>query len=128
MADVNRGARPLSPHLQVYRFQWTMLSSILIRITGNALIVATVLLVWWLVAAATSDAAFARADAVLTSWFGDLVLLGSVWALWYHLLGGLKHVVWSTGQGLELRKAEILSKGAIVLSFVLTALTVILAW
>ena len=89
MADVNRGDRPLSPHLQVYRPQLTSITSILTRITGNALIVAALLIVWWLLAAATSAEYFAVADGVLRSWFGKLVLLGSVWAVWYHFLAGL---------------------------------------
>ena len=78
MADVNRGDRPLSPHLQVYRPQLTSITSILTRITGNALIVAVLLVVWWLLAAATSAEYYATANAVLTSWFGDLVLSLSV--------------------------------------------------
>ena len=81
MPEIPRGNRPLSPHLQIYRPQWTSITSILTRITGNALIVSTVLVVWWLIATATGPGAFATADAVLRSWFGDLVLLGSLWAL-----------------------------------------------
>ena len=95
MADVNRGNRPLSPHLTIYRPQWTSITSILVRITGNALLVAGLLIVWWFVAAATGPEAFALANGVLTSWFGKLVMLGSIWALWYHSLGGLRHLVWT---------------------------------
>ena len=74
MADVNRGNRPLSPHLQVYRPQMTSISSILTRITGTALLLAGLLIVWWFLAAATSPEYFAVADGVITSWFGDLVM------------------------------------------------------
>lgn len=119
--------RPLSPHLQVYRWQLSMVTSILNRITGNALILGALLLVWWLLAAATSPGAFAMADAVLTSWIGDLVLTGSVWALWYHALAGLRHLVWDTGRGLEPGAANAMGWGAIAGSVLLTALTVILA-
>ena len=128
MPDIPRGNRPLSPHLQIYRPQWTSATSILTRITGNALMVATVLIVWWLIAAATGPDAFATADALLRSWFGDLVLLGSLWALWYHTLAGIRHLVWSTGRFMEIHKAETFGKIIVGLSFVLTILTVIILW
>jgi succinate dehydrogenase / fumarate reductase cytochrome b subunit len=124
MADVNRGNRPLSPHLQVYRMQMTAISSIFIRITGNALLVGTLLIVWWLLAAATSPEYFALADAVLTSWFGKLVMLGSIWALWYHSLGGLRHLYFDSGRGLDVPTAEKLGWGMFIGSAVLTVLTV----
>jgi succinate dehydrogenase / fumarate reductase cytochrome b subunit len=124
MADVNRGNRPLSPHLQVYRPQLTSITSILTRITGNALIIGALLVVWWFIAAATSPEYFALANGVITSWFGDLVLLGSVWALWYHSLAGIRHLIWDSGRGLEVETAEKLGWAVIIGSFVLTALTV----
>lgn len=126
MADVNRGNRPLSPHLQVYRWQLSMLTSILTRITGNALIVAVFLIVWWLLAAATNADYFATADAVLTSWFGKLVFLGSIWAIWYHLLAGLRHLYYDSGRGLDIPTAEKLGWACIIGSVVLTLLTVII--
>ena len=128
MPEIPRGGRPLSPHIQIYRPQWTSFTSILTRITGNALIVSAALIVWWLIAAATGPDAFATADGVLRSWFGDLVLLGSLWALWYHTLAGIRHLVWSTGRFLEIHKAETFGKIIVGLSFVLTALTVLILW
>ncbi|TCM88020.1 succinate dehydrogenase, cytochrome b556 subunit [Rhodovulum steppense] len=125
MAHFNRGNRPLSPHLQVYRPQITSVTSILTRVTGNALIVAVILIVWWFLAAANGPEAFARADWVLTSWFGDLVLTLSLWALWYHTLAGLRHLLWDTGRGLELKTAEALGWAVIGGSAVLTLLTVL---
>ncbi|WP_347831363.1 succinate dehydrogenase, cytochrome b556 subunit [uncultured Planktomarina sp.] len=124
MADVNRGNRPLSPHLTIYRPQMTSISSIFVRITGNALLVSTLLLIWWLLAASSSAAAFAVADYVITSWFGDIVMVLSLWALWYHSLGGLRHLIWDTGRGLELKTAERMGWMMIIGSLVLTALTV----
>jgi len=126
MADVNRGNRPLSPHLTVYRFKIPAISSILTRITGNALIAGFVLGVWWLLAAATSDEYFAFVNGIATSWFGDLVFLGCLWALWYHYLAGLRHLLWDTGRGLELRTAEILGWVCVIGSFVLTGLTILI--
>ena len=125
MDDVNRGNRPLSPHLTIYRPQMTSISSIFVRITGNALLAATLLLIAWLLAASTSAAAFAWVQCVITSWFGDLVFLLSLWALWYHMLGGLRHLIWDTGRGLELKTAERMGWMMIIGSLLLTALTVI---
>lgn len=125
MADVNRGVRPLSPHLSVYRPQITSVSSIFTRITGNALIAATLLIAWWFVAAAAGEGAFAVANAVASSWFGKLVFLLSIWALWYHTLAGVRHLIWDTGVGLEIRTAEMLGWACFVGATVLTILTVL---
>ena len=125
MADVNRGNRPLSPHLTIYRPQMTSISSIFVRITGNALLAATLLLIAWLLAASTSAVAFDWVQCVITSWFGDLVFLLSLWALWYHMLGGLRHLIWDTGRGLELKDAERMGWMMIIGSLLLTAFTVI---
>lgn len=94
-------ARPLSPHLTVYKWPATMLMSILHRVTGGALYFGTVLVVWWLVAASISQRQFDIANAVFGSWIGRLVLLGYTWALMHHMLGGIRHLVWDTGLGLE---------------------------
>ncbi|WP_343116887.1 succinate dehydrogenase, cytochrome b556 subunit [Ostreiculturibacter nitratireducens] len=126
MADVNRGNRPLSPHLQIYRWQVPMLTSILTRITGNALIVAALLIVWWLLAAATSAEYFAVADAVVRSWFGKLVFLGSICAVWYHMLAGLRHLYYDSGRGLDIPTAEKLGWACIIGSVVLTVVTVVI--
>ena len=126
MADASEDKRPLSPHLQIYRPQITSISSILTRITGNALIVASFLIVWWLLAAATSEAYFRTADAVLTSWFGILVLTLSLWAVWYHFLAGLRHLLWDAGKGLEIETAERLGWVCVIGSVVLTVITLLL--
>ncbi|MBE0555157.1 MAG: succinate dehydrogenase, cytochrome b556 subunit [Rhodobacteraceae bacterium] len=126
MANVKRVERPLSPHLQIYRIQVTSVSSILTRITGNALIVGVVLAVWWLLAAATSPEYFAVANAVATSWFGDLVFAGSAWAVWYHYLAGLRHLYYDAGHGLDVPTAEKLGWACIIGSVVLTALTILI--
>lgn len=128
MADVNRGNRPLSPHLQVYRPQLTSITSILTRITGNALIVAALLIVWWLLAASTGPDYFAVANGFVTSWFGDIVMFLSVWALWYHSLAGVRHLIWDNAKMLELDKAEMLGWMVIIGSGVLTIFTAIVLW
>jgi len=126
MADVKRVERPLSPHLQIYRPQLTSFTSILTRITGNGLIVAVVLAVWWLLAAATGPEAFATANAVVTSWFGDIVFSASALALWYHFLAGLRHLWFDAGRGLDVETAEKLGIACLAGSVVLTALTILI--
>ncbi|SDY39779.1 succinate dehydrogenase, cytochrome b556 subunit [Citreimonas salinaria] len=125
MADVNRGNRPLSPHLQVYRPQLNSITSIFTRITGNALLVGMLLIVWWLLAAAIGPEAFATADGVLTSWFGDLVLFLSLWALWYHTLAGVQHLIWDFGHLMDIDSTDMLSWAVIGGSVVLTIVTVL---
>jgi succinate dehydrogenase / fumarate reductase cytochrome b subunit len=126
MADAKRVERPLSPHLQIYRPQLTAITSILTRITGNALIVGIILAVWWLLAAATSPEYFAVANGVATSWFGDLVFTGSLWAVWYHYLAGLRHLYFDAGHGLDIPTAEKLGWACIIGSVVLTILTILI--
>lgn len=126
MADVNPGERPLSPHLSIYRLQMTMITSILNRITGISLFLAALLIVWWLLAAATSPEAYALADVVITSLLGDLVMALSLWAIWYHYLAGLRHLYFDAGNGLDVETAEKLGWAVISGSIVLTALTLII--
>ena len=97
-----RTARPLSPHLQVYRWQWTTALSVLHRATGVALGAGALLLAWWLLAAATGPEAFADVRAFLHSIIGRLVLLGFTFALFYHLCNGVRHLAWDAGWGFEL--------------------------
>lgn len=126
MADVNRGNRPLSPHIQIYRPQINTITSILTRITGNGLILGGLLITWWLMAAAAGPDAFETANGVLTSWFGDLVMFLSLWALWYHSLSGLRHLLWDFGYGVEARQVHRQGWAVIGGSLLLTILTILL--
>jgi succinate dehydrogenase / fumarate reductase cytochrome b subunit len=126
MADVNRGNRPLSPHLTIYRPQLTSITSILTRITGNALLISALLVVWWFLAASTSPEYFAVADGLITSWFGDLVMAASVLGLWYHTLAGVRHLIWDSGHALDIPTAEKLGWTCLIGSVVLTILTLLL--
>jgi succinate dehydrogenase / fumarate reductase cytochrome b subunit len=123
MADVNKGNRPLSPHLQIYRPQITSVMSIFHRITGVSLLLGGILVVWWLMAAATGPEYFALVDGLLTSWIGNLVLLGLSWALCYHLLNGIRHLVWDMGYGFEL---DMVDKSGIAVAAGSAVLAVIL--
>ncbi len=125
MADVNRGNRPLSPHITIYRPQMTSGSSIMVRITGIATLVLAVFAVWWLLGVASSDAGFAGIDGFIRSWFGDLMLLGATWALWYHMLGRLRHVIWDFGYCLEVEISEKMGMGMFIGATVLTLFTMI---
>lgn len=124
MADVNRGNRPLSPHLTIYRPQLTSMTSILTRITGNAMLIAALLIVWWFLAAATSEAYFATVNGFLTSWFGDLIMGLSVLGLWYHTLAGVRHLIWDNGYALDIPTAERLGWACLIGSVVLTVITI----
>ena len=119
MSDV-RSARPLSPHLTVYRFRPTMAMSIMHRITGGALYVGTLLLVWWLVAAASGPYAFSWAAGFFGSVIGQIVLFGYSWALIHHMLGGVRHLVWDTGHGLQKEVSTKLAQATLVGSLAIT--------
>lgn len=128
MADSKTSKRPLSPFMigPYYRPQLTSTTSIVNRLAGIALLFGGLLIVWWLLAAATSPGYFAFADAVITSWIGDLVMTLSAWALWYHALAGIRHLVWDAGHALEIGTAERFGIVVIVLSVVLTVLTLLI--
>lgn len=125
MANVER---PLSPHLQIYRWPVTMATSILHRATGCALAAGTLLLTWWLVAAAAGPDYYAMVQSILGSILGRLVLLGFTWALFYHLLNGIRHLFWDAGHGYSLPVANKSGWAVIIGSVVLTVLAWILAY
>lgn len=126
-ADANRGNRPLSPHMSIFRPQMTFLNtSILHRITGIGMSVTALLIVWWFIAAASSADLFAFVDGLLTSWIGVLVMVVSLWGFWFHFFNGIRHLRWDAGVGMGLGESARSGKIAIALSFVMTILTVIL--
>lgn len=125
MADVNRGNRPLSPHLTIYRPQMTSVSSIMVRITGIAALAVAFFVVWWLLAAATSESAFNVIDGLMRSWLGDLVMFLAAWAIYYHMLGRLRHVIWDLGYCVNVEISEKMAIGMFVLATILTFVTVL---
>lgn len=112
--------RPLSPHLQVYRPQITSTLSILHRLTGIALAVGTLLLTYWLVAAASGPEAFATAQGLIGSFIGRLLLFGWSFALFYHLCNGIRHLFWDAGYGFEIETAQRSGLAAVAGAVVLT--------
>jgi succinate dehydrogenase / fumarate reductase cytochrome b subunit len=115
-------ARPLSPHLTIYRPMLSMMMSIFHRITGSALYFGTVLLVWWLLAVASGPSAYATFQAVASSVIGRLVLFGYTFALLHHMLGGLRHLIWDTGRGLGAAERELMVRANLAGSIILTIL------
>lgn len=113
--------RPLSPHLQVYRPMINMVMSIVHRITGAALYFGTVLLAWWLVAAASGPDYFSFVNGMFGSIAGRIVLIGYTWALLHHMFGGIRHLVWDTGRGFDLRTVDLMCWLSLVGSTAATA-------
>jgi succinate dehydrogenase / fumarate reductase cytochrome b subunit len=128
MVERNLSSRPLSPHLQIYRPMLTMMMSIMHRITGVGLYFGIILLVWWLTAAAISDSYFDLVQGFFFHWFGRLVLFGFTWALIHHALGGLRHLLWDTGRGFDLKVVEWLARANLAGSIVLTLLLWIIGY
>ncbi len=114
--------RPLSPHLQIYRWTWTMAMSIFHRITGVTLYFGTVLLAYWLVAMASGAEGYANAEWFFGSWLGYLILFGYTWMLMHHMLGGLRHFIWDFGRGFETHERFALAKATLAGSVILTFL------
>jgi succinate dehydrogenase / fumarate reductase cytochrome b subunit len=117
-----RGNRPLSPHLQIYKPMLTMMMSIAHRITGVGLYFGTLLLAWWLLAAASGPNAYAGISSFMSSFPGRVLLFGYTWALLHHMLGGIRHLIWDTGRGFGPHEREWLALASLVGSIGLTAL------
>ncbi|MGH6794640.1 MAG: succinate dehydrogenase, cytochrome b556 subunit [Methylocella sp.] len=114
--------RPLSPHLQIYRPMLTMMMSIAHRITGAVLYFGTLLLAWFLIAVSIGGGAYEAAAYCLNSIAGKLVLFGFTWALFHHLLGGIRHAIWDTGRGLEHPQREWLARATLFGGIILTVI------
>jgi succinate dehydrogenase / fumarate reductase cytochrome b subunit len=114
--------RPLSPHLGIYKPRITMVMSIVHRVTGAALYCGTVLLVWWLLAAAMGPNAYATFQSFAGTIIGRLILFGYTWALIHHALGGIRHLIWDTGKGFGPAEREWMARATIIGSVVLTIL------
>jgi succinate dehydrogenase / fumarate reductase cytochrome b subunit len=115
--------RPLSPHLQIYKPQISSGTSILHRITGIALSVGLLLMVWWLVAAATGPRAFAAAQGFVGSPIGLILMFGWTLALWYHFCNGIRHLFWDAGFGFDIKISHRNAYAVAIATVVLTVLS-----
>jgi len=120
--------RPTSPHLQIYRLPLTAIASILHRITGVALAIGTLALVYWLIAAAIGEDTFNTAEAITGSWIGRLALFGWTLAFFFHLANGIRHLFWDAGVGFELPAASRNSWIVFISAVVLTLAAWILGY
>lgn len=121
MADVKaQASRPLSPHLQIYRWTWTMAMSVFHRATGCALYFGTALVAIWLLALASGPLVYDRVSWFFGSPLGLLIMFGYSWALMHHLLGGIRHLIWDTGHGFDFESRMRMSKMTLVLSPIVT--------
>lgn len=114
--------RPLSPHLQIYRWQISMFTSIAHRASGLLLSLGSIFLAVWLIAAGSGPDAFATVNGFAASWFGQLLMFGWSFALFYHLCNGIRHLVWDAGAGLDLETARMTGYAAIGVAAALTLL------
>jgi succinate dehydrogenase / fumarate reductase cytochrome b subunit len=119
--------RPLSPFL-TYRWTLTMALSIVHRLTGIALYVGTLLMAWWLIAAASGSPAYVTFQGFISSWIGRLLLFGYTWALIHHMLGGLRHFVWDLGYGFGPAEREWLTRATLIGSIALTLVIWVIAY
>ncbi len=115
--------RPLSPHMQVYTPQLTSILSIMNRVTGLAISAGTILLVWWLAAAASGPQAFAGVQGFIGSPIGLFLLFGWTASLWYHFFGGIRHLVWDAGYGFELPQTYASGWAVLIATVAMTILT-----
>ena len=129
MADLRQGDRPLSPFMigPYYRPQMTSISSIMVRITGIASLGTVFLIVAWLLAAASSESAFAVIDGILQSVIGKLLMFLLTWAIWYHIFGRLRHVIWDLGYCVEVGISEKMGWAMFIGATIFTVLTFIVA-
>lgn len=114
--------RPLSPHIFIYKPMLTMMLSMIHRVTGAALYFGTGILVWYLVALASSGEAFATVTWFLGTPVGLIIMFGYTWALFHHMVGGIKHFLWDFGKGFELDTVELVAKLAVAIPLILTIL------
>lgn len=127
MADAPSASRPLSPHIQIWRWTATMAASITHRVTGMALYGGAILLAVWFFAAALGPEAYAPAGAIVGSLFGRIILFGFAWALLFHTMNGLRHLYWDAGRGLAPKTASMTAWAIYAASFILTLIIVVAA-
>ena len=120
---MHNSARPLSPHIQIYRKQLTSVLSITHRATGIALLAGSLLLVYWLVALSTGPQSFTEARSMLGSWLGRTLLFGFTVALYFHLGNGIRHLFWDAGKGFDMASVYASGRAVVVVAVALSVAT-----
>ncbi len=123
-----RKARPLSPHLDIYRFTLTMAMSIVHRITGVGLYIGVLLLAWFLLALSGDATTYAQFSGFLRSFIGQIALFGFTWSLFHHMLGGVRHALWDAGIGLDHPLRERLAQATLIGGFSLSMVAWIIGY
>lgn len=127
MANTNLGNRPLSPHVSIYRMPFNAVLSIMHRATGVAMAASGVLIIWWFLAAATSENHFNFVNGLMISWLGDVVLTLSLAALWFHFANGIRHLIWDTGAHFGQKRVRRSGVVGLIVAATLTIITIIIA-
>ena len=128
MTNKLEAVRPLSPHLQIYRPMLTMMMSIAHRITGAGLAIGFALLAWWLVAVSMGPEHYECVQTFFGSFIGRALLFAFTWALIHHMLGGIRHLIWDTGTGLDKTTIEVFAWATIIGSILLTVLVWVIGY
>ena len=101
--------KPLSPHLSIYKFKLSLLMSIAHRITGGALYFSMIIFMFFLASLALGEQYYVIFSTIIGSWIGKLIMLGITWAIFHHMLGGLRHFIWDIGKGFEVKTVDQLA-------------------
>ena len=124
---MNDSNNPLSPHLQIYRWHISSLLSITHRISGVINLLALILIFFWIVVLSLGENSYELFLLIINSFFGKFILIGFTWSMSFHLLSGIRHLVWDMGYGFEIKTANISGIIVIILSLVLTIIFWLLA-
>lgn len=116
-----KSARPLSPHLQIFRPWPSMVMSILHRITGSAAYFAMPLLAWWLTAAASGPEQLQFVNSLFRGYLGQTILIGVTWVYVHHAVGGIRHMIWDSGRGFTVPSIDMLARLSPIVSVAITA-------
>ena len=111
---------PLSPHLQIYRWHISSLLSITHRISGVINLLALILIFFWLLGLSFGENNYELFLLIINSFFGKFILIGFTWSMSFHILSGIRHLVWDLGYGFEIKTANISGIIVIICSLVLT--------
>ena len=119
---MNDSNNPLSPHLQIYRWHISSLLSITHRIAGVINLQALIFIFFWLIALSLGESNYESFLLIINSFFGKFILIGFTWSMTFHILSGIRHLVWDFGYGFEIKTANISGIIVIVSSLALTIL------